>query len=63
MCSGGSVTSRAANTGLSRKSNITLHKANVHNIGVQWKQCPVCDYKAKKNDHLKTHIKRKHTSK
>ena len=27
--------------------HITVHKAYKHNVGVQWKQCPGCDYKAK----------------
>jgi len=38
------------------------HKVNKHNIGVNWKQCPDCDYKAKQTDTLKLHIKRHHTS-
>jgi len=27
----------------------------VHDIDVQWKQCPNCDYKAKTNNNLKMH--------
>ena len=44
-------------------SHITAHKANKHNIGVQWKECPHCDFMAKKNDNLKVHIKSQHTPK
>ena len=44
-------------------SSITKYKANKHNIGVKWKQCTVCDFKAKTNDHLNKHNKRMHTSK
>ena len=29
-------------------SHITAHKANKDNIGVLWKECPHCDFKAKK---------------
>jgi len=43
--------------------NLTQHKANVLDVGVQWKQCPRCDFKAKKNSNLNQHIKSQHTSK
>jgi len=31
-----------------------------HNIGVQWHQCPHCDYKAKTNNQITRHKARKH---
>jgi len=43
--------------------NLTRHKANVHNIGVQWKQCLHCDHKSKQTVDLNRHIKSMHTSK
>jgi len=43
--------------------DITKHKANKHNIGVQWKQCPHCVHKSKQNSHLNEHIESHHTSK
>ena len=36
------------------------HKANKYSIGVQWKQCPHCDYKAKGNGQITTHKAHKH---
>ena len=30
-------------------------KINVHDIGVEWKQCSHCHCKAKENGHLATH--------
>jgi len=36
-------------------SHITAHKANKHNIGVKWKQCTDCDYKAKQSGALAMH--------
>ena len=40
-----------------RGRHITKHKANKHDIGVRWKQCPDCDSKAKVNGTLGRHIK------
>ena len=42
-------------------NSITLHKANKHNIGVKWKQCADCDYKAKHTGDLNKHIKKHHS--
>ena len=40
--------------------NITTHKANKHNIGIKWKQCPHCDHKAKSTGDLTQHKAMKH---
>ena len=45
-----------------KNSHISTHKAHVHNVGIQWKQCPDCDFKAKTNGYINKHIKRMHTS-
>ena len=44
-------------------SLITQHKATVHNIGVKWKYCPQCDFKAKMGGNITGHIARVHKSK
>lgn len=38
-----------------RKSTITQHKADIHNIGVTWHSCEHCDYKTKQKSNLKSH--------
>jgi len=44
------------------KSNMTRHKAGIHDIGVIWKYCDVdgCEYKCKHKTHLNTHKANKH---
>ena len=39
------------------KSDLTRHKASIHNEGVVWFHCNVdnCDYKCKQTSHLKAH--------
>jgi len=44
-------------------SDITRHKANKHSIDVKWKKCPHCDYKAKVNFCIKSHMKNMHKDK
>jgi len=38
-----------------RADLLKTHKANAHNIDVEWHFCNECDYKAKKADNLKQH--------
>ncbi|GMI08346.1 hypothetical protein TrVE_jg1921 [Triparma verrucosa] len=43
-----------------RKDDLRRHKANVHDIGVQWHFCDQCDYKAKEKGNLKVHKRNVH---
>ena len=41
-------------------SSLRTHKANIHNIGVKWKNCPDCDFKAKTTVNLNVHLEKMH---
>ena len=44
------------------KQNFGLkrHKANIHEIGVTWYNCDLCDYRSKEKSKLKRHKSHKH---
>ena len=42
------------------RKNIFTHLSYKHDLGVKWHYCPHCEYKAKTNGSIKSHLTHKH---
>ena len=49
-------------TSARRTANLKKHKANIHDVDVNWFKCDQCEFKSKQNGNLKRHKARHHGS-